>query len=147
MINNESEILLITGAVASADSKNTEKYEQLVSICQEVYSGPILSPLDTMKFQGTDLEKYIRGMRTVESSKIIIAEVSAPSHGQGLELKEAEIRKIPILIIHERDKKVSGMIKGLAEYNGIKIIEYENIEEIKESITSFIEESISMFKK
>ena len=128
--------ILITGAVLSSNNKSVDTYNKLVSwIDSNKYE--ISSPLDTMQFKGNDFERYDRAMKLLQETKLIIAEMSNISTGQGMELQEATILNIPILVIAKYESKISGLVKGCR--NVKDIIYYNNIEDIKDSILNFIE--------
>jgi len=123
--------ILITGSVMSSNNDSINTYKKLVQICTE-NGFEVSSPLDTMKFTGNNEERYIRAMELVNSADYIIAEMSIPSTGQGMELQQAIIQNIPILIIAKENSKISGLIKGS---KGIAdILYYDTIENVKESI-------------
>ena len=96
----------------------------------------VSSPLDTIKFQGNAFEKYQRAMNLLQDTKLMIAEMSNISTGQGLELQEATNLNIPVLVIAKTGSKISSLVKG----NKIvkNIIYYDNIEDIKNDILEFI---------
>lgn len=129
--------ILITGTVLSASSNSTEIYEKLVKICKNI-SDNVSSPLDTMKFKGNDFERYNRAMELLQNTSIIIAEMSIPSTGQGMELQEAIRLKIPIIVIAKNGSKVSGLVKGSGKVKSI--LYYDNIEDIKEELIKQIKE-------
>jgi 2'-deoxynucleoside 5'-phosphate N-hydrolase len=82
-------------------------------------------------------EIHDRDMDWLESSDVIIAEVTTPSLGVGYELgRGVEIGK-PILCLYRKSegKRLSGMISGSP---GIITFEYDEIEEAKEQIADFI---------
>ena len=119
----------------NADSSSTEKYQKLVDICLD--SGwNVKSPLDTMKFEGSNEEKYQRAMKLIKESDFIIAEMSIPSTGQGMELQQAIIEEKPILVIAKKDSKVSSLVTGS---NGIlDVLQYDDVDEILENIIRII---------
>ncbi len=129
--------ILITGTVLSASSNSTEIYEKLVKICKNI-SDNVSSPLDTMKFKGNDFERYNRAMELLQNTSIIIAEMSIPSTGQGMELQEAIRLNIPIIAIVKNGSKVSGLVKGSGKVKSI--LYYDNIEDIKEELIKQIKE-------
>lgn len=136
--------ILITGAVLATDPELTENYNRLNSIIEGStcdYNLLIHSPIDTMKFQGTDEEKYVRAMDLLRKSEVIIAEMSNVSTGQGMELQEATHLGLPILVIAKTGSKISGLVKGCPNVKGILF--YDNIYDISDAINSFIEESLS----
>lgn len=121
----------------TADSNSVKIYEDLVNICKKV-SNNIYSPLDTMKFKGNDTERYNRAMELLKETNIIIAEMSIPSTGQGMELQEAVRQDIPIIVIAKSGSKVSGLIKGSGKVKSI--LYYNNIEDIEKELIKQIEE-------
>lgn len=123
--------VLITGSVMSTNSDSIYIYKKLVQICEE-HGLEVSSPLDTMAFTGNDEERYIRAMKLIDSANYIIAEMSIPSTGQGMELQQAIIKKIPILIIAKENSKISSLIKGSKGI--VDILYYNNLEDIKENI-------------
>ena len=131
--------ILITGAVLSSDDSMSKIYEKIISLIDtSKYS--VSSPLDTMRFDGNDIERYKRAMNLLKDTKLIIAEMSNISTGQGMELQEAVNLNIPILVIAKEGSKISGLVKGR---NNVKTIIYNNkIEDIEDKILRFIEENI-----
>lgn len=128
--------ILITGAVLSSNNDSVDTYNKIISwIDNDKYK--ISSPLDTMKFKGNDFERYDRAMQLLQDTKLIIAEMSNISTGQGMELQEATILNIPILVIAKKDSKISGLVKGCKCLKDI--VYYEKIEDIKDNIIRFIE--------
>ena len=53
---------------------------------------------------------------------LVIAEVSLPSIGMGIELGWANMKNIPIICFYKKGSQVSGSLKAVTD----KIIEYEN---------------------
>lgn len=130
---------MITGAVLSSDDSMTKIYKKIISLIDtSKYS--VSSPLDTMRFDGNDIERYKRAMNLLQDTKLVIAEMSNISTGQGMELQEAVNLNIPILVIAKEGSKISGLVKG---WNNVKtIIYYNKIEDIEDKILRFIEENI-----
>ncbi len=129
--------ILITGTVMTADGNSVKIYEDLVNICKKV-SDNIYSPLDTMQFKGNDTERYNRAMELLKETDIIVAEMSVPSTGQGMELQEAVRLDISIIVIAKSGSKVSGLIKGSGKVKSI--LYYNNIEDIEKELIKQIEE-------
>jgi hypothetical protein len=75
--------------------------------------------------------KDILTKEIIKNSDILIAEVSRPSTGQGIELGWANDYKIPIICIHLKDTKPSGSLKHLTE----NFITYENVNELIGKLT------------
>ena len=79
---------------------------------------------------------FERDISWLESSEVMIAEVTTPSLGVGYEIGIAEKRKIPILCLYRKlnNKKLSAMIQG---NNKIHCIEYSNFQQAKKNINKF----------
>lgn len=73
----------------------------------------------------------------IANSDLVIAEVSIPSTGQGIELGWANYCKTPIVCIYEKGAEISSSLKFITN----NFIEYEDvtdmIDKIKELIQSF----------
>lgn len=129
------DLILITGSVMTADKDSVKRYEKLISMIDtEEYD--VSSPLDTMKFQGTDEERFDRAISMLANTRMMIAEMSSVSTGQGIEIGIASTMNIPILVIAKEGSKVSGLVKGCKTVKGV--VYYENIEDIKEELDKFI---------
>lgn len=135
--------VLVTGAVLATDPELTENYKKLSDIitCDGYYLR-INSPLATMKFKGTDEEKYVRAMNLLHEADVIIAEMSNVSTGQGMELQEATHYRIPILVIARTGSKISGLVRGCP--NVRNIVFYDDIYDIAEDIQTFIKEELDL---
>lgn len=133
----EKDLILITGAILTSDNTFTDKYNKIISWFDKD-KFEILTPLDTMKFIGSDTEKYERAMKLVRNSKVIVAEMSSISTGQGMELQEASSLNIPVLVVAKNGSKISSLVKGCRVVK--KIIYYENIDDIKDSVLEFIKQ-------
>ena len=131
----EKNRILITGAVLSSDSSTVDTYEKVISLIDSS-KYVISSPLDTMQFKGNDIDRYKRAMDLLKDTKMIIAEMSTISTGQGMELQEAVNLNIPILVIAKEGSKISGLVKGCK--NVKDIIYYKEIDDIKDKILQFI---------
>ena len=130
--------VLITGAVLASNEDLIETYNKIISVIDND-KFLVSSPIDTMNFKGNDCERYERAMELLRDTKIIIAEMSTVSTGQGMELQEAVNLHIPILVIAKSGSKISGLVKGCKSVKDI--IFYDNIDSIKDKIKTFIEES------
>ena len=69
---------------------------------------------------------------------LIIAEVSYPATGMGIELGQANVYKIPIICIYKKNSKISGSLKVISK----NFIEYSNSKEL----ISGIKEAINHIK-
>ena len=122
---------MITGSVLNSNIESINVYKKIVELLEKK-DYEVSSPLDTMKFSGNDQEKYQRAMNLVNKTDFIIAEMSIPSTGQGMELQQAVVNKIPILIIAKSDSKISSVVKGCK--NVVDILFYNEIDDILKDI-------------
>ena len=132
---NKSRIL-ITGSVMNSDEELVNIYKTIVSMI-DASKFQISSPLDTMKFKGNDFERYERAMNLLQDTKLMLAEMSNVSTGQGMELQQAVILNIPILVIAKTGSKISGLVKGCK--NVENIVYYNSINDICNDIKTFIQ--------
>jgi hypothetical protein len=133
------ERILITGSVTNSDEESVRIYQSLLSMIN-IKKYQVSTPLDTMMFKGNDYERYERAMMLLQDTKLMIAEMSNVSTGQGMELQQAVILNIPILVIAKQGSKISGLVKGCK--NVKNIIYYNKIEDISNDIKKFISENI-----
>ena len=134
------DLILITGSVMNSNSDSVDTYNKLISMI-DVERFDVSSPLDTMQFTGTDSERYERAINMLRNTKLMIAEMSNVSTGQGIEIQQAAILGIPILVIAKENSKVSGLVKGCPVVRNI--IFYDDIFSIKGEIEKFIKEEIN----
>lgn len=133
------ERILITGSVMNSNEESVKIYRSLLSMI-DIQKYQVSTPLDTMMFKGNDYERYERAMALLQDTKLMIAEMSNVSTGQGMELQQAVILNIPILVIAKRESKISGLVKGCK--NVKNIIYYDKIDDISNDIKKFIKEEM-----
>lgn len=90
----------------------------------------------------TDRQIYKRDLKWIDGSKLMIAEISGPSLGVGFEIAYAVFqRKIPVLaLVNSNVKNVSAMLSG-CDSPLLTISKYDNMEDMKNIITEFINTS------
>jgi hypothetical protein len=118
--------IFLTGAVTTGGHERIELYTALADVCRR-FTRRIHTPLDTMAFRGSDEERYRQAMSWVSTSKLIVAEATLPSTGQGMELQEACRNDIPVIVVHEAAATVSGLVRGLPMLR--EIISYRDADE------------------
>ena len=79
-------------------------------------------------------EKFINSKETIKNSDVVIAEVSYPSTGLGIELGWANILEVPIIFIYKRDSKLSSSLKILSG----NFIEYQDSTELIEKLITVL---------
>lgn len=125
---NKYSNIMITGTITTAGEESLKIYEILVEELSQ-YASNIYSPIDTIKFKGTNEEMYARVMKMLQSTDLVIAEMSSPSTGQGMELQEAVRLNIPIIVVAKSGSKISGTVLGSGKIK--EVVFYNEKEEIK----------------
>ena len=83
--------------------------------------------LDNIKIKTEDV---------ISDCELVIAEVSVPATGQGIELGMAYCAKVPILCIYEKGMKISSSLKFITD----KFIEYEGSQDMIIKIGNYLNE-------
>ena len=78
--------------------------------------------------------KQVKTKDVIESSDLVIAEISYPSTGQGIELGWADAAGIPIIAIYQANSDYSRSVKYIA----VQMIEYRDIDEMVRNIAGAI---------
>lgn len=136
---NKFENIMITGTITTAGEDNLKIYEILVEELTQ-YANKIYSPIDTIKFKGTNEEMYARVMKLLQETDLVIAEMSSPSTGQGMELQEAVRLNIPIIIVSKKGSKISSTVLGSGKIKATFF--YENKDDIKGAFSKILKENI-----
>ena len=95
----------------------------------EISSPWVLGPLDRGLSSGVDV--FERDLKGVESSDIIVADLTDPSNGVGMEIMAAYKAKKRIILVQKRGRIVSRMIEHMG---GKETVEYESEEELSEGL-------------
>lgn len=107
----------ISGALTSVWEKVRLKvlYESIGSLCKKKGLDPFIphqhKSLDKNPHIPVE-EMYRMNMEQVDNSQLLIAYVGMPSQGTGMEIERAYLRGIDIIVLSEKDKPVSRMVKG-----------------------------------
>lgn len=126
--------ILILGSLPK-EKKDYEIYESIVSACKD-FAEEVLSPIDTVNFQGTESERYDRAFETVKAADLIIGEQSTPSTGQGMEIREAINLNKPLIVVAKEGSSVSGLVKACPILK--EIIYYQDIKELESSLKKIL---------
>jgi len=70
----------------------------------------------------------------MKECNLILAEVSYPSTGQGIELGWANLYKVPIVCLYKEGTKPSGSLKVISN----SFIEYENNQDMIQKLTDYL---------
>ncbi len=132
---NKLKNIMITGTITSAKEDSLKIYETLVEELSQ-YTDKIYSPIDTIKFKGTNEEMYTRVMKLLQETDLVIAEMSSPSTGQGMELQEAVRLNIPIIIVAKVGSKISSTVLGSGKIKATLF--YNDKDEIKKNLNGIL---------
>lgn len=84
----------------------------------------------------TDTYIFERDLNFVKEADVFVGEVTTPSLGVGYEIGQADFMNKSILLLYRQieDRKLSVMLSGNL---GLKIVKYNNIEEIRQILAGF----------
>ena len=85
------------------------------------------------------LEVYSRDVAWIKASDVLIAEVSAPSHGVGYEIGFALGLGKRVLALYEDGRNVSKMISGNPDHH-LSVVSYKSSDEAVALIRQFLSE-------
>ena len=74
--------------------------------------------------------KVKNSKKTIQSADLVLAEVSYPSLGQGIELGWAETFKVPIIAIYQKGKKFGSSLRFVTT----NIYQYSNVHSLQKII-------------
>lgn len=81
-----------------------------------------------------ETDEFFNSKDRIKNCDLMIAEVSYPATGLGIELGWSEMLKTPVLCVYKKGYKISGSLKVVTK----DFIEYENAKDLVEKITKFI---------
>lgn len=81
-----------------------------------------------------ETDQFINSKKIIKISRVIIAEVSYPSTGEGIELGWANDAQIPIICIYKKENKPSHSLKTLSNI----FIPYKNTNDMIERLSSVL---------
>jgi hypothetical protein len=127
------ENILILGALPK-NKEDEEIYNSIINVCDKF--GKVKSPIDTVKFEGNDRERYERAFELVKEADLVIGEQSKASTGQGMEVRECAILGRPLIVIAKEGSKVSGLVKGCPVLK--EIIYYSDLGDLKKKLNGVL---------
>ena len=83
-------------------------------------------------------EVYQRDITWIDSSDLLIAEVSTPSHGVGYEIGYALNREKRVICLYKKDVKISKMVLGNPDANLI-MLPYNALDEAISDMRAYLE--------
>ncbi|MBD3251991.1 hypothetical protein GF380_06120 [Candidatus Uhrbacteria bacterium] len=107
--------------------------------CPHVYSDPelakTLSPQEVDQIDRT----------AVTHSAVVIAEVSIPSHGCGIEVEMAYHAHVPVILLVKKGTRLSRLVAGSPSV--VAIIEYESNKDLLDALQGALRELIANVKE
>ena len=95
---------------------------------------------NTLFFPHDDGNKIVNTKEIIANYDLVIAEVTLPATGQGIELGWADYAKTPILCLYEKGAKISSSLKFITK----DLIEYENDIDMINQISKYIQNKQNM---
>jgi len=83
----------------------------------------------------TDAELAQRDLDWIAGSDCLIAEVTTPSHGVGIEVMAARALRLPVLLLRRAGVPVSRLLLGL---DGVEVAAYDRVEDACAGIAAFL---------
>lgn len=83
----------------------------------------------------SDRDLAQRDLQWLATSDVLVAEVSTPSHGVGIEVTAALAHGLPVLLLHHQEAQVSRLLLGLT---GVESQAYDSAEEALDHLSRFL---------
>lgn len=112
---------------------HSSEYDYINKIYKPI-NRSVLNKSNTFYLPHENKNNIIDTKDLIGNCDLVIAEVSIPSTGQGIELGWASHSKTPIVCIYEKVAKISSSLKFITD----KFIEYEDTEDMIEKIREFV---------
>jgi len=132
-------IVYCAGAI-KGDTAYQNNYKEIIRFIGSMNHTALAELNGEFKFSVplSDKQVYTRDIKWIESSELVIAEISGPSLGVGFEIAYAIFqKKIPVLaLVSSEVKKISAMITG-CNSQLLTIKKYKNIEDMRNIISNY----------
>ncbi|MEQ8997173.1 MAG: XRE family transcriptional regulator [Coleofasciculus sp. B1-GNL1-01] len=117
-MNQNKAQIYISGALTGVENPLKLKvfYESIGALCETMEFQAYVPHLKTDPINNPDVsprQVFETDKRQVSSSDLVIAYLGCPSFGVGMELAYAEIHKIPLILLYEKDKNISRFPRGI----------------------------------
>lgn len=113
---------------------HSSNYDYINKIYEPIKESKLVSS-NTFFFPHDNGNKVSNTKESISDYDLLIAEVSFPSTGQGIEMGWADYAKVPILCIYEKGTKISSALKLITDH----FIEYDNSIDMVTKISNYIE--------
>jgi len=133
-VESITKVYLSVPIVVNRDLEAARKIAKIIKdIGCEVVSSWVLSLNPDEKL--TEFDVFKRDTEGVRKCDVLIAEVSSPSHGVGMEIMLAHVLQKVIVCVHTKGTRLSWMIKGMPN---VKLVEYETIEDLRNKLIKIL---------
>lgn len=112
---------------------HSSKYDYITKIYEPIKKSN-LNKTNKIFLPHENKNNIVNTKEIISNYDLVIAEVSLPTTGQGIELGWADYARIPILCIYEKGANISLALKFITN----NFIEYENVEDMIVKINSYI---------
>lgn len=143
----------IAGSLRHTSREWWKTYERIGEKIKEVGLRPYIPHIHTIKevnqrqedIHNPNLSLELReavfkkNLEIIKKSKLIVAEVSNPSTGTGVEIGFALLYKKPIICLAKKGADISSMVLGPVNSGLIDLIRYESLDEGLEKLKLLIE--------
>lgn len=82
---------------------------------------------------------FYRDINAVKGSDILLAEISKPSHGVGMEIMQAYISRKKIILVAKEGSNVSFLVRGIPDSI---FIEYKDYRDLEENLKKILKEVV-----
>lgn len=103
---------LVLGAVTGNEEEGKRLWLTYKNSDLKNYFPTIDTPYETAQFKGTDIERASRAEELMLETDLVIADVSTPSLGAGMELGMALMLKKTVILFAREGQKVSALATG-----------------------------------
>lgn len=122
----------IMGPKQLADSNTIPFYEQIVAFTKNYFDEVVCTYPDFWDSKLEIKENYAFMKNMVKGCDLLIAELSTPATGLGVQLEWAVEFNIPVIGILKKGEKASSLAAGLPKIT--KILEYNDQKELEEML-------------
>jgi nucleoside 2-deoxyribosyltransferase len=134
----------VAGSLRHSPVSWWKTYEKIGEVIEEAGMKAYIPHINTVKTTGVTIQNsilnpdlddgiraktYDHSLDAVKKSKLIVAEVSYPSLGTGVEIGIALRLNKKIICLAKKGSNVSSMVRGAAKKGLIRMIDYDNDEE------------------
>lgn len=112
---------------------HSSEFNYIYRLYEPIKNAKSLS-MHTFFFPHDEANKLVKTKEIIKNYDLVIAEVSLPATGLGIELGYADCFNTPILCIYEKGAKVSSSLKFVTN----NFIEYDGSKDLIEKIEDFL---------